>query len=363
MSFGSDNWAGMSEDVLETLREANAGAAPAYGADPWTGRALDLLRTFFERDVTAIFVSTGSAANALALASHHKPGGVTLCHVDAHIVRDEAGAPNLFAHGLQIDTLDGPMGRIEAGALGDRLATFPDGVVFHGRPTAVSITNVNEIGQCYGPSEIAAIAAVAKARGAALHMDGARFLNAVATLGVSPAALTWRAGVDVLSLGLTKTGGLAAEAVVFFDDRLREDVLFRQKQAAQLFSKNRFAAAQFVALLSNAHGLDLARHANAAGARIAQILEASPDAAPIARPAANMVFAHVTQRGLAALDAAGIVTAPWSTRSQLTPANPFHDGGLRRFAASFLTDDAALTALERALAHASGPQTAGRALA
>ncbi|MEO1102311.1 MAG: beta-eliminating lyase-related protein [Pseudomonadota bacterium] len=350
MSFASDNWAGASDKVMAFLQEANTDLAPAYGGDPWTGRAIDALAAYFEHDVAAFFVATGSAANGLALATIGKSAGVTFCHVDAHVTRDEAGGPMLYAPGTAFDTVDGPAGRIDPGALAARLADYPEGFVHHGRPAAVSITNVNEIGQCYTVAEVAEIAAIAKGRGCALHMDGARFSNALAHLGVSPADLTWRAGVDVISLGLTKTGGWAAEAVVFFDPALREEAMYRHKQAAQLFSKNRFAAAQVLALLGDGHALALARHANTMGAAVADVLREADVAELAHEPHCNQVFAYVAPAAVERLNAAGIVMAPWHSRSAHLPGPPAPDHGLWRFVASFRTTEADIDTLRTAIA-------------
>jgi len=349
LSFASDNWAGASDRVMAAIAEANRGSAPAYGNDLWTGRAIDRLADFFERDVAAFFVGTGSAANALAVASYARAGGIVLCHVDAHLARDEAGAPHLFSPGTALDTVDGPQGRIAPDALSARLNDYPPGVVHHGRPTMVSITNINEIGQCYTASDVAEIAAVAKHRGCTVHMDGARFVNALAHTGSSPADLTWRAGVDVLSLGLTKTGGWCAEAVVFFDPSQREDAAYRHKQAAQLLSKNRFAAAQVVALLEDGHALALASHANRMGASLAAVIEASEEAALLHPPQSNEVFAYLSPGARTRLKDANIVVAPWSSRSAHLPSAPADGWSLCRFVASFRTVEEDVAAVAGAL--------------
>ena len=343
LSFASDNWAGASDRVMEALGEANEGQARSYGSDSWTGRANDLLSDFFERDVAAFLVSTGSAANSLALASFAKPGGVVICHEDAHIVRDEAGAPLLFSPGTGMDTVDGPRGCITTDALAKRFADYPAGVVHYGQPSVVSIANVNEIGQCYSVSDLLEIGALARRHGCSFHMDGARFMNALAHTGAAPADLTWRAGVDVLSFGLTKTGAWCAEVVVYFDPAKRAEIGYRHKQAAQLFSKNRFAAAQVVALLSDDHALDLARHANKMGAAIADLLRAHPEAELLYEPQSNEVFAYLSPAVRKRLDDARIIVAPWQSRSAHLPKPAAPDWALCRLVASFRTtpDDVA----------------------
>jgi threonine aldolase len=348
--FASDNWAGAADAVMAALAAANEGVAPAYGADRWTARATELLAAFFEREVAVVFVSTGSAANAIALASFARAGGVVLAHTDSHILRDEAAAPALFSGGNVIDPVDGPAGKIDAGELAARLEAYVPGVVHLGRPVAVSLTNVNEIGQTYSPAEVGEIAAVAKRRGLAVHMDGARFANALVHTGATPADLTWRQGVDVLSLGFTKTGAWCAEAVVWFDPEMREDAIYRHKQAAQLFSKNRFVAAQFCALLDGHHVLSLAAHANGVASALAEVLAASGEAELLHPPASNEIFAYVSPRGLARLEAAGVVAHAWTSRSAHLASPPEHDWMLRRFVASWRTTADEVTAVADALA-------------
>ncbi len=349
MSFGSDNWAGASNRVMEVLAEANAELAPAYGNDHWTGRARDILSDQFEKDVAAFFVGTGTAANSLALGAYARAGGIVLAHTDAHLAHDEAGAPLLFSPGMQIELVDGPNGRISPKALAARLKSFGERDVHRGRPVAVSITNVNELGQCYSTADVAEIAALARRRHCAVHMDGARFVNALAHTGASPADLTWRAGVDVLSLGLTKAGAWCAEAVILFDPAMREDFAYRHKQGAQLFSKNRFAAAQFVAMLEDNHALGLATHANRMGRAVADALTRSEAAALLLPPQANEVFAFLSPAARDRLTRAQITFAPWQTRSAHAAAPPEPDWMLCRFVASFRTSDADVAALERAL--------------
>ena len=349
LTFASDNWAGASDKVMGVLAEANRGIAPAYGNDEWTERARGLLNEVFEREVAAYFVSTGSAANAIALASFAGPGAVTLCHIDAHIARDEAGAPGLFAPGMVLDPLDGEAGRLTPEGVSDALAEYPQGVVHHGRPTAISLTNVNELGQCYGAPQIAEIAEIARSRGLAVHVDGARFMNALAHTGRSAADLTWRAGVDVLSLGLTKTGGWCAEAVVYFDPARANEAAYRHKQAAQLLSKNRFAAAQFVALLGDGHALALAEHANRMAGSLAEVLDASPEAALLHQPQSNEVFAFLAPTACEGLAAAGITAYPWAARSKHMPAVPHANWVLSRFVVSYRVEESDVAHVAAAL--------------
>ncbi|WP_280525509.1 threonine aldolase family protein [Acuticoccus sediminis] len=351
ISFGSDNWAGASDKVMALLGEANVGPAPAYGNDVWTDRAKAALNALFEREVTVFFVATGSGANSLAIAAYSRPGGITLCHRDSHIARDEAGAPLQFAPQL-IDGLDGAAGRIDPAILEERLASYRRGNLNDGRPTVVSLTNVNEFGQCYSAAQVAELARLAKTRDCTVHMDGARFFNALAYLGASAADLTWRAGVDVLSLGLTKVGGWCAEMVVQFDGALAEDTAYRHKQAAMLLSKNRFASAQVCALLEEGHAMDLALHANRMAERLGETLAAA-GAPPALAPQSNEVFAWLTPDRVARLKAASVTFAPWlDMRSDFGPTPPagLADAVLHRFVASFRTTDEDIEAVAAALA-------------
>jgi len=337
LTFASDNWAGASTRVMEALGNASAGDAPAYGGDAFTARAKALLADTFEHEVAAFFVATGSAANALCLSAFSRPAGVVFGAMDAHIARDEAAAPFLLAPGTTFHAVEGPDGRIGPEELSEALCYYPPGVVHHGQATAVSLTNVNEFGQCYTPDETAAVADVAKRRGLRVHLDGARFSNALAFTGATPADLTWRAGVDAVSLGLTKTGGWCAEVAVFFDPAVAEDVAYRHKQAAQLFSKNRFAAAQVIALLEDGHALTLAAHANAMGHRLAEAVAAAPDAALVLPTQSNEVFAWLSPAAARRLEAAGYPVRTWLPHTRRLPPPPDPAWTMARFVASFRT--------------------------
>lgn len=352
MTFASDNWAGASDRVMEALAAANAGDAPAYGGDALTARAKALLADYFEHEVAAWFVATGSAANAVCLATFSRPAGVVFCAMDAHIARDEAAAPLLFAPGSTMHPVEGPGGRIGPEELAEALAHYPSGVVHHGQAAAVSLTNVNEFGQCYTPQETAAVSEVARARGLRVHLDGARFSNALAWTGASPADLTWRAGVDAVSLGLTKTGGWCAEVAVFFDPAAAADAAYRHKQAAQLFSKNRFAAAQVIALLEEGHAMSLATHANAMGERLAAAVEAAEDAALVLPTQSNEVFAYLSPAAAGRLEAAGFPVRTWTPHTRRLPPPPDPSWRMARFVASFRSTDDEVARFAAALAPA-----------
>ena len=339
MIFSSDNWTGASSRVAEALLVAAGGHAPAYGADPLTQEVTAALSRFFEREVAAFFVATGTAANALALAHVSRPGGVVFCHSHAHIAADEAGAPEFLTGGARLAGVEGAGGKLMPEALGATIARYPAEFVFHGQPMAVSISQLTEAGTAYAPDEIAALAAVAHEAGLPLHMDGARFANAVAGLGCRAADITWRAGVDMLSLGATKNGCFAAEAVVFFDPEKAKGFEFQRKRAGHVFSKGRFVAAQFAAWLADDHWLELARHANAAARALAEGIERSQSARLALAPAGNEVFAYLAGETHRRLQSAGARYYDWPAAA-LGVAEPGAEDVLVRLVTSFRTEDA-----------------------
>ena len=272
MNFASDNAAGVAPAILQAIAAANDGFALAYGDDAVTQRVERRLCEIFEREVAVFLVPTGTAANALALAHLTPPWGAVMCHREAHIISNECGAPEFFGGGLRLVGLDGVGGKIApetlALALDRHEGHSPHQVV----PAMVSLTQATEAGTVYRTDEVASLASLAHERGLAVHMDGARFANALVRLGVTPAQITWQAGVDVLSFGATKGGALAAEAVVFFDPARAAMMAERRKRAGHLVSKHRFIAAQFEAFLTDGLWLDLASHANRMADRLAATL-------------------------------------------------------------------------------------------
>ncbi len=310
MNFASDNISPVHPHIMAAITGANAGPAMPYGGDDLTARAVDRIRELFDHDAEVFLVTTGTAANALALSAMVDPFGGVLAHEEAHINTDECGAPELFTGGAKIIPLPGEGGRISPATLEDRLAAF-----VHGEhqvlPQALSLTNATEYGQVQTPEEIAALAAAAHAHGLKVHLDGARLANALAALDCTPAEVTWKAGVDVLSFGLTKNGAMCAEAVVFFDTGLADRFIWRRKRAGQLLSKGRYLAAQFLAALEDDLWLDLARHANAMAARLATgLMELS--GVRLAHPVqANEIFIHLPRPLHDALTKAGAVYYPW----------------------------------------------------
>lgn len=309
MNFRSDNVAGIAPEILAAIAAANTGTAPSYGADAITERLERRVAELFEHEVAVFPVATGTAANALALATLAPAWGAIYCHEASHVQTDECGAPEFFAGGAKLLPLPGADAKLApetvAGALLER------GVVHHVQPAALSISQATEAGTLYRPSEIAALADLARRNGLGFHMDGARFANAVAALGCRPADLTWRAGIDVLSLGATKNGALAAEAVVFFTPERAAEFGFRRKRGGHLFSKMRFLSAQLDAYLADGLWLRLAAHANQMAARLSSGLAVLPGARLRHPTEANEVFVELPEPAIAALAAAGVGFYRW----------------------------------------------------
>jgi threonine aldolase len=266
--FASDNVAGICPEAMTTLTEANMGAEPSYGDDRWTARACQLLREVFETECEVFFVFNGTAANSLAISSCCQSYHSILCHELAHVETDECGAPEFFSNGTKLLLLPGELGRIEPKAI-DRLVKKRTDIHFP-KPQVVSVTESTEVGTVYRPEHLHAIRDAARQHGLKLHMDGARFANAVASMGVTPKEVTWQAGVDVLCFGGTKNGFPVGEAVVFFNKGLASEFAYRCKQAGQLASKMRFLSAPWVGLLEDGIWLRNADHAN----KMAAMLEA-----------------------------------------------------------------------------------------
>ena len=289
MNFASDNTAPVAPDILEAIAAANAGYARGYGEDDWTRRLEARMAEVFERDLAVFLVPTGTAANALALAQVSPPWGVVFCHAESHIATDECGAVEFFGGGLKLVGLAGAGGKIAPRTLQAALANHGGHSPHQMIPAALSITQASEAGTVYRRDEIAALCEVAHARSLAVHMDGARLANALARLNGSPADLTWRAGIDLLSFGATKGGAMAAEAVVIFDRARGAFFGERRKRAGHLLSKHRFVAAQFLACLENGLWLRLAGHANAKADRLAEKL-ATVGLPPLFPVEANLIF-------------------------------------------------------------------------
>jgi threonine aldolase len=335
MNFASDNVTGVAPEVMEALAAANRGAQRSYGADAITKRLTERFAALFESEVAMFPVATGTAANALSLASLVPPYGAVLCHREAHINVDECGAPEFFTGGAKLIDLPGQDGKLAAATLAEALAAGDIGNVHRVQPSAASLTQSTELGTVYRIGEVREIADAVRAHGLKLHMDGARFGNAVASLGCAPADVTWRAGVDVLSFGGTKNGAMAAEAVLFFEPhgRNKEAVAqfaFHHKRAGQLFSKMRFVSAQLEALLAGDLWLRHARHANAQAARIVEGIGRLPGLELLHPVEANEIFLKLPGAAIDRLAAEGIAMDRWDGSA----------GRIVRLVTAFSTDPA-----------------------
>ena len=309
-NFTSDNVTGASPEVLAALLAANDGQAGGYGADAITGQLTARARDIFECDLAIVPVTTGTAANALALSVLTPPYGAMYCHETAHVMTDECGAPELYTGGAKLIGLPGAHGRIAPAALAAAVEFARSMGVHHVQPAVLTLSQATEWGTVYGLDAIEALTATAHRYGLPVHMDGARFANALVHLGCSPAAATWKRGVDALSLGATKNGALAAEAIVLFDPKRLADLEFRRKRAGHLWSKMRFLSAQLLAYLSDDLWLRSARTANALATRLGHGLVAAGGhlVAPVE---ANEVFVALPAARIAALRSAGYAFYDW----------------------------------------------------
>jgi len=291
--FSSDNVAPICADAWACLQEANAHYAPSYGEDHWTARVCDRVREIFETDCDVYFVFTGTAANALALAQLCKSFQSVICHQHSHIQTDECGAPEFFTAGSKLLLVGGAHGKVDIGQLEVLLARHNE--LHSHKPGAISISQATELGTVYRCDEIAALADLARAHQMFLHMDGARFANAIASLNCAPKAITWEAGVDALCFGGTKNGA-AGELVIFFDKRISREFDYRAKQGGQLGSKMRFLAAPWLGLLTGDAWLRNAQHANQAARRLASRLREKAEIDSVFPVEANAVFVSMDER-------------------------------------------------------------------
>jgi len=340
MNFYSDNVAGAAPEVLAALTEGAAGSMMSYGADPVTARVKARIRGLFETEAEVFPVATGTAGNALAMSVLCPPFGAVYCHAGSHAQVDECGAPEFYTGGAKLMPLEGANGKIAADDLDRALAHGGAGDVHHVQPAALSFTQLSECGTAYTVAEIAALAGIAHGHGLGVHMDGARFANALVALGCSPAEMTWKAGIDILTLGGTKNGCMAAEALVVFKPELARELGFRRKRAGHLFSKMRFLSLQLEAYLADGLWLRLAAHANAQAARLAAGLRTVPGieiAYPVDGNQIFVAFPPAVREGLAA---AGFGFSTWDER-------------LSRLVCAFNTDPADVDALVTATARLS----------
>jgi threonine aldolase len=350
MNFASDNTAGVVPAILDAVVRAADGHALSYGSDDVTRRVEARLADVFAHEVAVFLVPTGTAANALALAHVTPPWGAVLCHKESHIAVDECGASEFFGGGLKLIGLPGEGGKIAPATLEATLARGPWGAPHHVNAAALSLSQASEAGTIYRVAEVQHLAQIAHDRGLAVHMDGARFANALVRTNVTPAELTWQAGVDVLSFGATKGGALCAEAVIFFDPLRAKGMPQRRKRGGHLLSKHRFLAAQVEAYLKDDLWLDLARHANRMADRLAERLAAA-GSKPVWPVEANEVFVPLSVQADGRLRAAGASYYPWASDSLPAGFAVRADATVVRLVTSFATTEAEV---DRFAALASG---------
>jgi threonine aldolase len=290
MKFGSDNQAGASQQVLEAVLKANTGFTHGYGDDKWCSLATDMIEELFRCELDLFFVATGTAANSLALSCLVQPWETILCHHHSHILLDESTAPEFFSGGARLIPISQKAGKLDSRHLEQFFEKVSPEVPHTPTAKALSITQANEAGQVYTVEEIKALTTLAHDHGLHVHMDGARFANAIAALGCKPADVTCNAGVDVLTLGATKCGALAAEAVIFFNRDLSKNFIHRRKRSGHLISKGRLFGAQFIGWLKDNHWLDLAKHANVKAEQLAKKLGSLPQVQQVWPCIANEIF-------------------------------------------------------------------------
>ena len=310
-NFGSDNTCGIHPSILDALSQSASGHSPAYGTDALTRRVEDRLRALFECDLTVMLVSTGTAANCIGLATLCSPFGGIYSHSEAHIINDESTAPELFTGGARQFSVGGDAAKPCLEALEAKIAVSGARGVHSVKPSVIALSNLSELGACLSSDEVSAYSALARANGMKLFMDGARFANAVAATSESPAALTWRAGVDALSFGATKNGAMAAEALIFFHSEDASLAEFHRKRSGHLWSKHRYLAAQFDAYLQDDLWLTLASKSNDKMAQIREVIESVDLISVVAGGDANELFVTMKPDIAAFLYDQGHTFFPW----------------------------------------------------
>lgn len=312
MSFASDNTTSVSPEILAALSAVNIGSAKPYGGDAVSERVTRRLCEVFETQAAVFPVATGTAANVLCLSAMTPPWGAIYCHEEAHVNNEECGAPEFYTGGAKLIPLPGADGKLAPETVARVLEKADPDFVHAVKPAALTLTNAGEAGTVYRPEEIAALAEVAHAHGVKVHVDGARFANALVACGCTPAELTWKVGVDALSFGATKNGAMAAEAVVLFDRTLAETLPYRRKRGGHLFSKMRYLSAQLEAYLADDLWLENARHANAMAARLAEELGKVPGFTLLHPVEANLLFVQMPEAAAQGLEEAGFAFYRWS---------------------------------------------------
>ncbi len=342
-NFRSDNVAGIDPAILDAIANANKGPANAYGGDDCTKGLTKKFSELFETEVTVLPVALGTAANALSLSAVTPPWGAIYAHEKAHILMDECNAPELYSGGARLIGLPGEHGKMKVETLATALKQALRGV-HHAKPSAVSLTQLTESGTAYSVDEVKAFGALCKKENLALHMDGSRLGNAIAGLGCTPAEITWKAGVDLLSFGATKNGAMAAEAVVVFrkDAALIEALEYRRKRAGHLFSKMRFLSVQLEAYIEGGRWMKNARHANGEAKRLSQGLAAVPGVELLSPVQGNEIFVRMPTSLVQAIEAEGYLLQAWE--------NPEGGQQVMRLVTAFDTDPKAVDGLLAAAA-------------
>lgn len=331
-NFRSDNEYPVAPEIMAALVAVNEGSAHSYGADAVTGRLTERLREVFERDLQVYPLVSGTAANALAAAQTCGSIGAVICHRDAHLNTDECGAPEFFSGGAKLEDLDGPHGKLLPGDVERAVAAALAMGEHASRPRMLSLTQATELGTVYRPEEVSALAEVAHRDGLRVHMDGARLANALATLGCSPAEITWRCGVDLLSFGATKNGAMMAEALIVFDPADAVELPRRRKQAGHLLSKMRYVSAQLEAYVADGLWLQLAAHANRLARKLSAGLAALPEAELLHPVESNELFLRLPDALAEGLRSGGFEFHPW----------PHTGPDVYRFVTSFATPEEAV---------------------
>lgn len=350
MNFASDNVTGASAQVLRAVVEANEGPAATYGADRWSVTATERLAEIFEHDVTVALVTTGTAANSLALSLMVQPWQAIVCHRQAHVAVDESTAPELFTGGARIVTVPERDAKLQPDALLRLLERHPQDPPHNNKIAALSLTQATESGLCYAPDEVAELSRIAREHGLRVHMDGARFSNALVRQRCSPAELSWKAGVDIVCLGASKNGALAAEAVIVFDPALAASLEQRRKRVGHTIAKSRLVGAQLAGWLEGDHWLALARHANAMADRLANVIRRMPGTRLAWPVQANELFVILPQSLDRRLRAAGAIYYDWYVDGLPDGREPAPDESFIRLVTSFATKAEEVDAF----AHAAG---------
>ena len=339
MNFGSDNQTGGSKQVLEMLNKANNGFTHGYGEDEWTLKAIEKLKKVFEKNISVFFVATGTAANCLALSSMVNPWEKILCHHQSHIIMDESTGPEFYTGGSRLTGLAQNDPKLLKSHLEKYILKAPTDYPHNSRATAVSITQPNESGQVYSIKEVKEISSFAHKNNILLHMDGARFANALVSLNCTPAEITWKAGVDVLCLGATKCGALMAEAIIFFNEDLATNFIYKRKRAGHLVSKGRIFGSQFVGWLENNHWLELAKHANSKAKKFTDILNSKKEVQVVYPVKSNEIFVIIKQTTAKKLEDNGAEFYEWYEESLPKDKTLAKDEVYIRLVTSFLTTD------------------------